>query len=64
MIKNLFTKIFIISFCLIISNNSIAATNVKGAATKLVVTMTKVQLCEEGSTLSNCLNPFFITLYL
>jgi hypothetical protein len=61
MIKNLFTKIFIISFCLIISNNSIAATNVKGAATKLVVTMTKVQVCEEGSTLSNCLNPVDIT---
>tara|TARA_B100000787_G_C16181107_1_gene291876 strand:- start:196 stop:921 length:726 start_codon:yes stop_codon:yes gene_type:complete len=61
MIKNLFTKIFIISFCLTISNNSIAATNIKGAATQLIVTMTKVELCEEGSTLSNCVNPVDIT---
>ena len=62
MIKNLFTKIFIISFCLIISNNSIAATNVKGAATKYVISITKVELCEQGSTLSNCLNPVDITV--
>ena len=61
MIKNIFSKIFIISFCLILTNNLYAAENVKGAATELVVTMTKVELCESGSTISNCLNPIEIT---
>ena len=61
MIKNLIAKIFIVSFCLIISNNLYAATNVKGAATEYTVTMTKVELCETGSTISNCLNPVDIT---
>ena len=62
MIKNLISKIFIISFCLIFTNNLYAETNVKGPATQLVVTMTKVQLCETGSTIANCLNPFDITV--
>ena len=62
MIKNLFSKLIIFSFCLILSNNSYAATNVKGAATQLIVTMTKVELCESGSTISNCLNPIDITV--
>ena len=62
MIKNLFSKLIIFSFCLILSNNSYAARNVKGAATQLIVTMTKVELCESGSTISNCLNPIDITV--
>ena len=62
MIKNLISKIFIVSFCLIFTNNLYAAANVKGAATQLVVTMTKVELCESGSTISNCLNPIDITI--
>jgi len=61
MIKNLISKIFIISFCLIFTNNLYAATNVKGAATEYIVTMTKVELCETGSTIANCLNPIDIT---
>ena len=61
MIKNLFSKLIIFSFCLIFTNNLYAAANVKGAATQLVVTMTKVELCESGSTISNCLNPVNIT---
>ena len=61
MIKNLISKMFIVSFCLIFTNNLYAAANVKGAATQLVVTMTKVELCESGSTISNCLNPIDIT---
>jgi len=43
MIKNLFSKLIIFSFCLFVSNNSYAATDVKGASTQLIVTMTKVQ---------------------
>ena len=62
MIKNLFSKLIIFSFCFFVSNNSYAAENVKGAATQLIVTMTKVQLCESGSTISNCLNPVDITV--
>ena len=61
MIKNLFSKLIIFSFCLIFTNNLYAAANVKGAATQLVITMTKVELCESGSTISNCLNPIDIT---
>ena len=61
MIKNIFSKIFIISFCLIFTNNLYAETNVKGAATQYSVTMTKVELCETGSTIANCLNPIDIT---
>jgi len=61
MIKNLISKIFIISFCLIFTNNLYAATNVKGAATEYIITMTKVELCETGSTIANCLNPIDIT---
>ena len=61
MLKNLISKIFIVSFCLIVSNNLYAASNVKGAATEYTVTMTKVALCETGSTISNCLNPVDIT---
>ena len=62
MIKNLFSKLIIFSFCLFVSNNSYAATDVKGAATQLIVTMTKVEICESGSTISNCLNPIDITV--
>ena len=62
MIKNLFSKLIIFSFCLVLSNNSYAETNVKGAATQYLVTMTKVELCESGSTISNCLNPIEITV--
>ena len=62
MIKNLFSKLIIFSFCFVLSNNSYAATNVKGAATEYTVTMTKVELCESGSTISNCLNPIEITV--
>ena len=61
MIKNLIAKIFIVSFCLIFTNNLYAAENVKGAATEYIVTMTKVELCETGSTIANCLNPIDIT---
>ena len=62
MIKNLFSKLIIFSFCFVLSNNSYAETNVKGAATEYLVTMTKVEICETGSTISNCLNPVEITL--
>ena len=62
MIKNLFSKLIIFSFCFVLSNNSYAATNVKGAATEYLITMTKVEICESGSTISNCLNPVEITI--
>ena len=62
MIKNLFSKLIIFSFCLVLSNNSYAETNVKGAATEYLITMTKVEICENGSTISNCLNPVEITV--
>jgi len=62
MIKNLFSKLIIFSFCFVLSNNSYAATNEKGPATEYLITMTKVEICESGSTISNCLNPVEITV--
>ncbi len=61
MIKNLFSKLLIFSFYLIFTNSLYAAENVKGPATEYIITMTKVELCESGSTISNCLNPINIT---
>ena len=61
MIKNLFSKLIIFSFYLIFTNSLYAAENVKGPATEYIITMTKVELCESGSTISNCLNPINIT---
>ena len=61
MIKNLFSKLIIFSFYLIFTNSLYAAENVKGPATEYIITMTKVEICESGSTISNCLNPINIT---
>ncbi|MDC6475523.1 hypothetical protein PQZ37_00790, partial [bacterium] len=61
MIKNLFSKLIIFSFYLIFTNSLYAAENVKGPATEYIITMTKVELCETGSTIANCLNPIDIT---
>ncbi len=47
--------VFFISFY---SVNTFAAT---GAATEYKVTMTKLELCETGSTTSNCLNALTIS---
>ena len=61
MIKNLFSKLIIFSFYLIFTNSLYAAENVKGPATEYIITMTKVEICESGSTIANCLNPIDIT---
>ena len=61
MIKNLFSKLIIFSFYLIFTNSLYAAENVKVPSTEYIITMTKVELCESGSTISNCLNPINIT---
>ena len=55
--KNLLKIIFIL-FISFYSTNSFAAT---GAATEYKVTMTKLELCETGSTTANCLNPLTIS---
>ena len=55
--KNLIKSIFIF-YILFYSVNSFAAT---GAATEYKVTMTKLELCETGSTTANCLNPLTIS---
>lgn len=59
MIKKFY--IYLLSFSLVImfSTNSFAGS--KGPATKYIVTMTKAELCEKGSTISNCLNPVLIS---
>ena len=55
--KNLLKIIFII-FISFYSFNAFAAT---GAATEYKVTMTKLELCETGSTTANCLNALTIS---
>ena len=55
--RNLIKSILILFF-LFYSTNSYAAT---GPATEYKVTMTKLELCETGSTTANCLNPLTIS---
>ena len=55
--RNLIKSIFIL-FVLSYSTNLYAAT---GPATEYKVTMTKLELCETGSTTANCLNPLTIS---
>ena len=55
--RNLIKSIFVF-YILLYSANSFAAT---GAATEYKVTMTKLELCETGSTTANCLNPLTIS---
>ena len=55
--RNLIKSIFAL-YILLYSANSFAAT---GAATEYKVTMTKLELCETGSTTANCLNPLTIS---
>ena len=55
--RNLIKSIFIF-YALLYSATSLAAT---GAATEYKVTMTKLELCETGSTTANCLNPLTIS---
>ena len=55
--RNLIKSILIL-FISLYSVNAFAAT---GAATEYSVTMTKLELCETGSTTANCLNPLTIS---
>ena len=55
--RNLIKSIFIL-YALLYSANSFANT---GAATEYKVTMTKLELCETGSTTANCLNALTIS---
>ena len=55
--RNLIKSIFIF-YVLLYSANSFAAT---GPASEYKVTMTKLELCETGSTTANCLNPLTIS---
>jgi hypothetical protein len=50
MTKKFIKKCFIVSIFLFITNNAFAAT---GPATEYKVTMTKLELCEEGSSQEN-----------
>ena len=59
MINRILKLIFSITFIIGFSLNVYAAT---GAASVYKITISKVELCETGSTLSNCLNPIDITI--
>jgi hypothetical protein len=59
MINRILKLIFSITFIIGFSLNAYAAT---GAASVYKITISKVELCETGSTISNCLNPIDITI--
>ena len=59
MINRILKLIFSITFIIGFSLNVYAAT---GAASVYKITISKVELCETGSTISNCLNPIDITI--
>jgi len=56
MIKK-FIKILALSVLLLSPSNVFAADDVKGNASVYKITMTRIDLCETGSTASNCVNP-------
>ena len=59
MMNRILKLIFSITFIIGFSLNVYAAT---GAASVYKITISKVELCETGSTISNCLNPIDITI--
>ena len=60
MIKNLFKILFITLFIYSISSKAFAAVE-SGPATEYKVTITKIELCETGSSLTTCLNPVTVS---
>ena len=53
-------KIFLSILFILLSNTSVKAVNFTDAATEYSITMTFLELCETGSTLSDCLNPIVL----
>ena len=53
-------KIFITILFILFSISSLKAVNNEGAATQYSINMTHLEMCETGSTDSNCLNPITI----
>ena len=60
MIKNLFKILLITSIFYLLINKAYAATD-SGLATEYQITMTKIELCEIGSSLEICLNPITVS---
>ena len=60
MIKNLFKILLITSIFYLLINKAYAATD-SGLATEYQITMTKIELCEVGSSLEICLNPITVS---
>lgn len=58
MIKKFIYKVFLTIIIVFTTNYSLAAT---GPATEYKVTMTKLELCEKGSSPGNCVNPLVIS---
>lgn len=58
--KNLFYKI-LLSFFIFLNIISFVYAGDKEEAVEYIVTMNKVELCEDGSTTANCLNPITIS---
>lgn len=60
MIKNLFKILFITSIFYFLINKAYAATD-SGLATEYQIKITKIELCEVGSSLEICLNPITVS---
>lgn len=60
MIKNLFKILFITLFIYSLSSKTFAAVE-EGPATEYKVIITKIELCESGSSLTECINPVTVS---
>ena len=60
MIKNLLKILFITSFFYLLTSKAYAATDA-GLATEYQIKMTKIELCEAGSTLEVCADPVTVS---
>ena len=59
--KKIFKNLSILIFAYLVGTSIAYSASAAGAATKLVITVTKIELCETGSTDTNCLNPITVS---
>ena len=59
--KKIFKNLSMLIFAYLASTSIAYSASAAGAATKLVITVTKIELCERGSTDTTCLNPVTVS---
>ena len=59
--KKIFKNLLMLTFAYFACTSIANSTKASGAATKLKITVTKIELCETGSTDTSCLNPITVS---